>query len=78
MGLELTWQIIRAFYYVLFLKQSVYFHLFLHKIGFGIMCAMCFKDLGGNALIMLTSTKVKLKFDVLHFRALLRTRNMNI
>ena len=22
------------------------------------MCAMCFKDLGGNALIMLTSTKV--------------------
>jgi hypothetical protein len=34
-------------------------YLFVAWTGFGIMGAMTFKDIGGNALIMLTSTKVK-------------------
>ena len=38
------------------------FHVsfFISYIGFGLMGAMTFKDIGGNALIMLTSSKVNI------------------
>lgn len=33
-------------------------HAYSVVIGFGIMCAKTFSNLGGNALVMLASTKV--------------------